>query len=112
MNLRDPAKRAEYVFGQPMQPCPKCGSYSLIHQAPIKMDVPISADDTAKQILGKWARAVRSGSTPLEGPVYIMCQECFHKSPSVDCRGRTSESVGRDPVVAKQVKRLWNDQPR
>ena len=27
--FRSPAKRAEFVFGQPMQPCPQCGGYNL-----------------------------------------------------------------------------------
>lgn len=106
------AKRAAFVFGQPMKPCPKCGGYNLLHQTPIKMKEPILATDSAAQAVGKWARSVKDGNTPLEGPVYIMCRTCYHKGPAVDCTGRTSEEIGRDPVVAKEVKRLWNEQSR
>ena len=107
--FKDPAKRAAWIFNCEMKPCPKCGGYDLHHQTPIKQE-PILATDGARQILGKWARAVKDGHTPLEGPVFIMCFACGHCGPSMDCTGRTSEDVGQDPVVSKEVKRLWNNQ--
>lgn len=85
--LRDPAKRAEFIFGQPMNPCPRCGGYKMIYQTPIDSEMK------------------------LKGPVWIMCEECFHDGPKLDCAGMTREQVGRDPLVAKEVKRLWNEQP-
>ena len=93
-----------------MKPCPKCGSYHIKHQTPIQMKEPVLATDSAKQIVGKWARAVRDGNNALEGPVFLMCFDCGHKGPAVDCTGRTAEDVGRDPIVAATVKRLWNEQ--
>jgi hypothetical protein len=110
--FRDPAKRAEFVFGQPMKPCPKCGSYSLIHQTPIKMAEPITAGDSAKQAVGKWAREMSRGDPQMEGPVFIMCRDCFHKGPSMDCTGMTRSQVGQSREVSDTVKRLWNDQPQ
>jgi len=105
------AASAKFVFGQDMKPCPKCGSFNMFWQTPIKMDKePILPTDTAKQLLGKWARAIKDGHTPLEGPVFLMCRDCYHKGPSVDCSGRTSEDVGSDRKVADKVKRLWNTQ--
>ncbi|MDB6027534.1 MAG: hypothetical protein JWM68_3757 [Verrucomicrobiales bacterium] len=108
--LKDPAKRAEWIYGQPMKPCPKCKSYNFKHQTPIKMDEPIHSNDSVAQAVGKWARAIKSGNTPLEGPVFMMCFDCGHKGPSVDCTGRTSEDVGRDKAVSDSVKKLWNEQ--
>ena len=108
--FKDPARRAEFIFGQPMKPCPKCGSYNLKFQTPIVMKEPIAEGDTAKQMVGKWARAVIGGATPLEGPVFIMCFDCFHNGPAMDCRGMTSEEVGRDRYVSGTFKRLWNEQ--
>lgn len=104
------AARAKFVFACEMQPCPKCGSYHLGYSTPIQMKEPIAASDTAKQILGKWARAVRDGHTMLEGPVRIVCRACGHKGPAMDCTGRTSEEAGRDKAVADEVRRLWNSQ--
>ena len=37
MNMKDPAERAEWVYGQPMAPCPKCGSYDMKPQIPIAL---------------------------------------------------------------------------
>lgn len=105
------AARTKFIFTQEMQPCPACGSYHLGYSTPIQMKEPITADDSAKQILGKWARAVKDGHTMLEGPVRIVCRDCHHKGPAMDCTGRTSEEVGRDKAVADEVKRLWNSQP-
>lgn len=104
------AKQAAFVFGQDMKACPKCGSFYMMHQTPIVMKEEILPTDSAKQLLGKWARAVKDGHTPLEGPVFIMCRDCGHKGPAADCSGRTSEEVGRDKAVADTVKRLWNEQ--
>lgn len=109
--FKDPAKRAAFVFGQPMKPCPKCGGYSLIHQTPIKMAEPIAAGDTAEQAIGKWAREMLRGDPEMEGPVFIMCRDCGHKGPSVDCTGMTREQVGQSREVSTEVKRLWNEQP-
>ena len=82
----------------------------MFPQTPIVMKEPILPTDTAKQLLGKWARSVKGGNTPLEGPVFLMCRECGHRGPSVDCSGRTSESVMKDARVASEIKRLWNEQ--
>lgn len=104
------AKRAQFIFGMPMKPCPKCGGYNIRHQTPIQMKEPILAGDTARQIVGKWARAVRDGDN------FVAALEAHHEhrtlkqGPAMDCTGRTAEDVGRDPVVASTVKRLWNEQ--
>lgn len=107
--LKDPAKRAEWVHGEPMQPCPQCGSYNLRHQQPIQMDAPDDLSDP-KEWVRRWAQAKRGGETPLEGPVYLSCGDCLHKGPAMDCSGRTSEDVSSDPAVCAEVKRLWNGQ--
>lgn len=104
-----PAERCEFVFGQPMQPCPKCGSYRLTYQTPIKLAEPLPDKPDAKALLRAWARAHREGSPMLEGPVYIACQECWHHGPALDCSGRTSDDVSHDVAVASEVKRLWNE---
>lgn len=109
------AKRAAFVFACPMNPCPKCGGYHLMYQTPIKMDEPILPTDTAKSLLGKWARAMKDDlgeSAPMEGAVFIMCFDCGHKGASVDCTGMTRGEVGRSKVVADEVKRLWNAQEK
>lgn len=104
------AARTQFVFGQPMAPCPACGSYHIRFQAPIAID--ISAEDGLRKILSKWAKARKGGATPLRGPVFIACFDCGHDGPSVDCTGRTSEDVCRDPEVAATVIKLWNSQPK
>lgn len=101
---------AEFVFSQEMEPCPKCNSYDMMYQTPIKIPEEIPKDVTPKQLLGIWVRATKKGETPLEGPSYMMCRNCGHKGPSVDCTGRTSEDVTSDPIVAKKIKELWNNQ--
>ncbi len=106
--LRDPAARAAWVYGQPMAPCPKCGSYNMKPQMPIKMDVV--GDETAPQLLGKWVRATNAGATPLQGPAYYACCDCGHNGPAVDCTGRTSEECRPDPGLNTEMKRLWNTQ--
>lgn len=108
LNLKDPASRAAWVYGQPMAPCPKCGSYEMKPQMPIKID--LTGEETTPQLLGKWARAVKSGATQLKGPCYYMCFRCGHKGPAVDCAGRTSEDARRDRALNTEMKRLWNDQ--
>lgn len=110
MSNRYTKERAAFIFGQDMEPCPRCGSYHIGYSTPIKMAEPITPQDGARQILGKWARATQSGHTPLEGPVRLVCRECGHQGPALDCTGRTSEDVGCDPAVAAEVKRLWNTQ--
>ncbi len=108
LNLKDPAKRAEWVYGQPMAPCPKCGSYNMKPQIPIALE--ISGDETAAQLFGKWAHATEPGATPLRGPAYYACWDCFHKGPAVDCTGRTSEDCRADRALNAEMKRLWNAQ--
>ena len=99
--------RIAFIMGQPMKPCSKCSSYNLRFQTPIKTDAPENA--TTKQLLGAWARATKAGAM-MEGPVYIICLDCRHKGPSVDCSGRTRDDVGQDPLVSKEAKQLWNEQ--
>lgn len=108
LNLKDPASRAAWVYGQPMAPCPKCGSYNMKPQMPIKMD--LTGEETVPQILGKWARATKGGATPLEGPCYYVCWDCKHRGPAVDCTGRTSEDARQDRALNAEMKRLWNTQ--
>jgi hypothetical protein len=104
----DPRSRTAWAFGEEMKPCPKCKSYHIRYQTPV--DCGLESGDNAKQILSKWARATKAGSTPLKGPVFIMCCDCGHCGPAVDCKGRTAEEVGRDPMVAAAVRRLWNSE--
>jgi hypothetical protein len=108
----DPKRRCEFVFGQPMQPCPKCGAYDMFYSTPIDLDFGNETDPA--KILGKWAKArargAKIGGTPLKGTCCMMCRKCGHTGHSVDVRGRTSEDVGADPKVASEVKRLWNSQ--
>lgn len=75
---------------------------------PIKMAA--TGDETASQLIGKWARATKAGATPLEGPCYYMCLGCLHKGPAVDCTGRTSEDCRSDRALNAEMKRLWNTQ--
>lgn len=109
-NLKDPAARAAWVYGQPMSPCPACGSYNMKPQMPIQM--ALTGQETVPQLLGKWARATKAGATTLEGPCYYMCWDCRHKGPAVDCTGRTSEDCRQDRALNAEMKRLWNEQPR
>lgn len=108
LNLKDPAKRAEWVYGQPMAPCPKCGSYNMKPQIPIALET--SGAETMPHLVGKWARATKAGSTPLQGPAYYCCWDCHHKGPAVDCTGRTSEECRADRALNAEMKRLWNSQ--
>lgn len=110
VDLKDPASRAAWVYGQPMAPCPQCGSYDMKPQMPIQLEV--TGAETMPQILGKWARATKGGATPLQGPCYFMCWDCGHKGPSVDCTGRTSEDARKDRELNAQMKRLWNSQAK
>lgn len=106
--FKDPASRAAWVYGQPMAPCPKCGSYNMMPAMPIKLDV--SGSETVPQLVGKWARATKAGATPLAGQAYYYCTDCYHKGPAVDCTGRTSEEARQDRALNTEMKRLWNEQ--
>ncbi len=106
--LNDPAKRAEWVYGEPMAPCPQCGSYDMKPQMPIAID--LTGKETTAQLVGKWARATKAGATMLQGPAYYACWECGHKGPAVDCAGRTSEDCCADRALNSEMKRLWNAQ--
>ncbi len=108
LNLKDPAKCAEWVYGQPMAPCPACGSYNMKPQMPIALET--TGDETMPQLVGKWARATKAGATPLQGPAYYMCWDCHHKGPAVDCTGRTIEECRADRALNAEMKRLWNAQ--
>jgi len=105
-NLKDPAARAAWVYGQPMAPCPICGGYNMKPQMPIKID--LDHLDTVPQVVGKWARATKAGATQLEGPAYFMCWDCGHKGQAVDCTGRSSEDARQDRALNAEMKRLWN----
>lgn len=102
------ADRAAWVYGQPMAPCPVCGSYNMGPQIPI--DLETTGDETVPQLVGKWARATVAGGTPLQGVAYYMCRDCLHKGPAVDCIGRTSEACRADRALNAEMKRLWNAQ--
>lgn len=104
-----PAERCEWVFQCPMNPCPSCGGYDLISQVPIVIE-ELPDDATVRQMMGTWARARKSGTTPLIGTAFITCKSCGHNGPSYDVSGRTAEDVGRDLVVSTEIKRLWNTQ--
>lgn len=106
--LQNPAKRAEWIYGQPMMPCPTCGSYNMKPQMPIAMET--TGAETMPQLVGKWARAIKAGATPLQGPAYYACGDCGHKGPAVDCTGRTSEECRSDRALNTEMKRLWNEQ--
>jgi hypothetical protein len=86
--------------------CPACGSWNLKPQTPV--DVKIDITDVRKA-LGQYARSIKNGATPLKGPCYIMCFDCFHKGPAVDCSGRTAEDVSRDKSVFDEMKHLWRE---
>uniref|UniRef100_A0A6M3LKY8 Putative restriction alleviation protein n=1 Tax=viral metagenome TaxID=1070528 RepID=A0A6M3LKY8_9ZZZZ len=107
MNIVETFKKREY-----QKPCPKCGSWDIIPQTPIKIDITREDLVDPKKVLGKWAREIRLTGGILEGPCFIMCRNCGHKGPSVDCSGRTSEDVGKDPKVYSEIKKLWIEQPK
>ncbi len=75
-------------------------------------DIDITGPDGPRKLLGAYVRTMRKTGGILEGPCYYVCRECGHKGPAVDCTGRTSEDVGKDPKVNAEMKRLWNEQPR
>lgn len=80
----------------------------MFYSTPIDLDLGGVTD--VRKLLGRWAKARKAGLTPLKGTSCMMCRKCGHCGPSVDVSGRTSEDVGSDPVVAAEVKRLWNSQ--
>ena len=100
------AKQAEFIFGQPMKPCPKCGSYSLAYRTPIVLDTD---DDSPKTILGRLAKALKQGPV-LEGPVYMICCDCLHRGPAIDCSHMTYDEMMKSEDVVKKVKAAWNCQ--
>ncbi len=106
--LKDPAKRAEWVYGQQIAPCPACGNYNMKPQIPIVMATV--GNETMPQLVGKWARAIKAGATPIQGPAYYVCWDCKHKGPSLDCTGRTSEDCRSDRELNVEMKRLWNSE--
>ena len=115
MSFMTPKEKANFIFGQEMSPCPKCGSYNIHIQTPVKIDLDNDDFDNPKKIVGKWVNIIKSGiegleGDYLEGPCFIMCFDCHHKGPSLDCSGRTSTDIGRDPVVMKKTIKLWNKQ--
>lgn len=102
--------RARMIYNQEMKPCPKCGSWNFRPQTPIQLELDADDINNPKRAIGKWVAAHKGGSPMLKGPCFFMCLDCDHKGPAVDCSGRTSEEVGQDPVVWKEMKRLWNEQ--
>lgn len=101
---------AKLIYGDYMTPCSECGSWDFMPQTPIKIEEEIPKNFTPKQLLGIWARATKSGNTPLKGPCYFICKTCGHKGPAVDCSGLTSEFVRKDPKIYAEMKRLWNEE--
>lgn len=108
MNFKDPAEQAAWVHGQPMAPCPKCGSYNMRPQMPIRLE--LTGNETAQQAVNKWARATETGASQLDGPCYYMCMDCLHKGPAVNCAGRNSEEARKDRALNSEMKRMWNEQ--
>ena len=106
--LDNPAKRAEWVHGQPMAPCPACGSYNMKPQIPIALGT--TGKETMRQFVGKWARFTKLGATPLQGQAYYACWDCGHKGPVMNCTGRTLEDCCVDVELNSEMKRLWNTQ--
>ena len=108
MSDEEMAKRAEWVYGQPMEPCPACGSYNMKPQIPIMADT--TGGETGPQLVCLWVRATKDGATLLRGQAYYSCWDCGHAGPSVDCAGRTSEACRADRALNSEMKRLWNAQ--
>ena len=69
--LKDPAKRAEWVYGQPMAACPKCGSYNMKPQMPIAMETTGDSAPACGQVgashKGRRPAAARPGLLRLLG---------------------------------------------
>ena len=103
-------KRIKMIYNQDMNPCPVCGSWHFIAQTPIQLELDADDIENPRKAIGKWVAAHKDGPPMLKGPCFFMCFDCGHKGPAVDCSGRTSEEVGQDPVVWKEMKRLWNEQ--
>lgn len=98
------------IFRQEMEPCPKCGGYNLKYQTPIKRAGGLRKPLLTKELLVAWVKSVQEDGGELQGPCYIMCFDCWHRGPSLDCTGRKSTDVGRDPEIARKIKELWNSQ--
>ena len=69
------AQRAKFRFGQPMNPCPKCGGYNLGTKVPIR--IGHDENDDARALLRKWAKAHR------EGPVLKALRTLYAKTASI-----------------------------
>ena len=106
--LNDPAARAAFIHGQRMDPCPKCGSYEMQPQIPVRL--AISDQATPREVLATYVRSATAGPLVVEGPAYFQCGSCWHKGPSIDCTGRTSEDCRKDAKLYAQLKALWNGQ--
>ena len=106
--FRDPAKRAEWVYGQKMNPCPKCGSYDMFPQMPIVINR--DGDEAPENVVSRWAKLTASGEAVLQGPCYYMCRSCLHNGPAVNCAGRSAEEARKDRELNREMKRLWNSQ--
>lgn len=87
----DSVARAKMIFGADMKPCPICSSYNLMYQTPIDID-----------------HFKKTKEFKLVGQCYIMCCNCGHKGPSVDCSGEDYHTVKADPVTASIIRKLWN----
>jgi hypothetical protein len=109
LNLKDPAQRAEWVYGQKMEPCPTCGAYDMKPQMPIVID--LEDVNNGVDLARKWAKAVKDGAL-LEGPCYYICWKCGHKGPSVDQKGRSSDEARKDAELNREMKKLWNNQSK
>ena len=104
----NPEDRAAFIHGQRMEPCPKCGSYEMEPQIPVRLAVSPAA--TPREALVAYVRSSAAGPLVVEGPAYYQCGSCGHKGPAVDCTGRTSDDCRRDPILYSKMKALWNGQ--
>ena len=78
-------EQAEWIHKFPIKPCCKCGSYNIRTRTPcISFEV-------------------------LEGPVWMYCFDCKHKSPEIDCRGMSYNAVVRSEKFATKLKQSWNE---
>ena len=103
------AERAEFIFGQKMEPCPNCGGYHFAYRVPIRIDV--DNDDNAREWIKKLAIAYRNGPV-MEGIAYIVCCDCQHRGPEFNCSHLSYDDVMKSEDVANEIKRLWNSQTK